>query len=370
MAVVVDAGELSRIGSVVTDQADWFARARLVNIDHHVSNPGYGEAVLDRPEAAATCELVTLLLPELGVALDAELATVLMAGIVQDTHTFAHPNATPAHPARRGRAGGGRGAAGGHQPRDLRRQAVQHARALGPDAGRHRAAQPTGASSTPRMTIAMLASTGEQPTASEGFVDLLGSTKGADVTILFKEVGPAETRVSVRTSARADAVAITPPSAGEATREPPAARSRRRSTRRASWSWLRPSASWLAAMLGVVNLDKPVGPTSHDMVDLVRRLTGMRRIGHAGTLDPLASGVLPILVGAGDALQRRPDRRPEALRGRHPAGVPLRHGRRAGAARGGRSASRAARLPGRRWPRSSGPSSSGRPPSRRARRAA
>ena len=51
-------------------------------------------------------------------------------------------------------------------------------------------------------------------------------------------------------------------------------------------------------MLGVVNLDKPVGPTSHDMVDLVRRLTAMRRIGHAGTLDPLASGVLPILVGA------------------------------------------------------------------------
>ena len=51
-------------------------------------------------------------------------------------------------------------------------------------------------------------------------------------------------------------------------------------------------------MLGVINLDKPVGPTSHDMVGLIRRLTGTRRIGHAGTLDPLASGVLPILVGA------------------------------------------------------------------------
>ena len=50
-------------------------------------------------------------------------------------------------------------------------------------------------------------------------------------------------------------------------------------------------------MLGVVNLDKPVGPTSHDMVGLLRRLTDSRRIGHAGTLDPLASGVLPILVG-------------------------------------------------------------------------
>lgn len=51
-------------------------------------------------------------------------------------------------------------------------------------------------------------------------------------------------------------------------------------------------------MLGVINLDKPIGPTSHDMVGLLRRLTGTRRIGHAGTLDPLASGVLPVLVGA------------------------------------------------------------------------
>jgi tRNA pseudouridine55 synthase len=56
------------------------------------------------------------------------------------------------------------------------------------------------------------------------------------------------------------------------------------------------------AMLGVVNLDKPVGPTSHDMVGLLRRLTGTRRIGHAGTLDPLASGVLPILIGAATRL--------------------------------------------------------------------
>jgi tRNA pseudouridine55 synthase len=55
-------------------------------------------------------------------------------------------------------------------------------------------------------------------------------------------------------------------------------------------------------MLGVVNLDKPVGPTSHDMVGLLRRLTGTRRIGHAGTLDPLASGVLPILVGGATRL--------------------------------------------------------------------
>ncbi|HBR80647.1 MAG: tRNA pseudouridine synthase B [Candidatus Uhrbacteria bacterium GW2011_GWF2_44_350] len=44
-------------------------------------------------------------------------------------------------------------------------------------------------------------------------------------------------------------------------------------------------------------IDKPVGPTSHDIVDRVRRKTGERRVGHAGTLDPFASGLLIIGVG-------------------------------------------------------------------------
>jgi tRNA pseudouridine55 synthase len=48
---------------------------------------------------------------------------------------------------------------------------------------------------------------------------------------------------------------------------------------------------------GVLVLRKPPGPTSHDMVGLVRRLSGVRRVGHGGTLDPFAAGVLPIFVG-------------------------------------------------------------------------
>ena len=66
-----------------------------MNIDHHVSNPGFGTVNLIDPEAASTCEMVTLLLPDLGVELDADLATALLSGIVNDTHTFAHPNVTP-----------------------------------------------------------------------------------------------------------------------------------------------------------------------------------------------------------------------------------------------------------------------------------
>jgi len=51
------------------------------------------------------------------------------------------------------------------------------------------------------------------------------------------------------------------------------------------------------ALDAVLVIDKPVGPTSFDVVRRVRRAAGMRRIGHGGTLDPAASGVLPICLG-------------------------------------------------------------------------
>ena len=48
---------------------------------------------------------------------------------------------------------------------------------------------------------------------------------------------------------------------------------------------------------GVLIVAKPSGPTSHDVVALVRRLSGTRRVGHGGTLDPFAAGVLPVFLG-------------------------------------------------------------------------
>lgn len=53
---------------------------------------------------------------------------------------------------------------------------------------------------------------------------------------------------------------------------------------------------------GVLLVDKPPGPTSHDLVQRVRRLAGTRRVGHAGTLDPQASGLLLLGIGAATRL--------------------------------------------------------------------
>jgi len=208
VAVVLD-GPLARTGAVVTTAAEWLGRARIVNIDHHVSNDGEGTfAAWIDAGAAATCEMMALLIPELGVEIDRDIASVLTAGIVQDTHTFSHPNATP---------------------RTLR-VAADLVEAGAPLSAIHRsiyADKPFGtlalwgeilAGIAERregrivyalMTTAMLSETGTEPVASEGFIDLLASTKDADITVLLKEVDATHVRASVRTSARADAVAIT-----------------------------------------------------------------------------------------------------------------------------------------------------------------
>jgi tRNA pseudouridine55 synthase len=52
-----------------------------------------------------------------------------------------------------------------------------------------------------------------------------------------------------------------------------------------------------AATAGLLVVNKPPGPTSHDVVARVRRVTGIRKVGHTGTLDPFAQGVLPLLLG-------------------------------------------------------------------------
>ncbi|MEJ2011542.1 MAG: tRNA pseudouridine(55) synthase TruB [Anaerolineales bacterium] len=53
---------------------------------------------------------------------------------------------------------------------------------------------------------------------------------------------------------------------------------------------------------GLIIVDKPVGPTSHRVVSIVRQGTGIRKVGHAGTLDPRASGVLVLCLGAATRL--------------------------------------------------------------------
>ena len=60
-----------------------------------------------------------------------------------------------------------------------------------------------------------------------------------------------------------------------------------------------------SALDGALLVDKPAGPTSHDVVDAVRRHFGIKKVGHCGTLDPNATGLLIIVLGRGTKLSER-----------------------------------------------------------------
>jgi phosphoesterase RecJ-like protein len=200
LLVVSDCGSLDRIGDVRGRHPVLFEGLPRVVIDHHASNDAVGETDWIDPVAAATCEMVTLLALRLGVPLESghgSLAAALMAGIVMDTATFAHPNATP-----RTLAVSAALVEAGAPLSDISRRLYRSKPAaqlrlfgrvldrLDRDDG--------GRVIHSTLLDADLAATGTLPPHSEGIIDLLAQADEAEVAILFKEAGDS-TRISVRT---------------------------------------------------------------------------------------------------------------------------------------------------------------------------
>ena len=241
---------------------------------------------------------------------DGALATALMAGIVMDTATFAHPNATPrtlAVAAALVAAGAPLSeiAAGSTGPSPTRSSASS---AVCSTASRPR---PMDASSGRACSTPTTRRPAPIRAHSEGIIDLLSQAEAAEVAIVFKQAGPADTRISVRTKpGGVDATVLT----GRVRRwgaracrggDRRRAAARGRAGGRAGGGApagrrggpLSPRGPRPPGLDGVLVVAKPAGPTSHDVVALVRRLSATRRVGHGGTLDPFASGVLPVFLG-------------------------------------------------------------------------
>jgi len=212
LLVLADCATAERVGAVAVRHPELFSDLPRVIVDHHASNSSAGEADWIDPEAAATCELITLLAARLDVPLsaaDGGLASALMAGVVMDTATFAHPNATPrtlAVAAALVRAGA--------PLSDISRRLYRSK----PDAqlrlfGRvlerlltsvdHRVIWST-------LREDDLAATGSIAAHSEGIIDLLAQSEAAEVAMLLKETADGVTRLSVRTKpGGVDATALT-----------------------------------------------------------------------------------------------------------------------------------------------------------------
>ena len=239
------------------------------------------------------------------------------------------PERDAAHARRRGRARRRRRAALGDLAADVSLEAGRAAAAL---RARARPARDRGRRTDHRLrrcSTRTSTATGHAGAHSEGIIDLLAQSETAEVAILFKEAGASGRGSRVRTKpggvdatgltgafgggghARAAGATIAAPIAEAAPRRP-------REAERLVAGRVRPpeavhrqpdAPGWTASS----SSPSPTGPTSHDVVALVRRLAATRRVGHGGTLDPFAAGVLPVFLGAGDPAGRVPPRRRKAL---------------------------------------------------------
>lgn len=207
LAVICDAATLERVGRIAVEEAEWLSRTRLVNIDHHVSNDGFGALNLVDPRAAATCEVLARLVPALGIEMDTELATPLLTGIVRDSHGFSDA-ATSGETLRMAAALVDAGAPLAQIHRSILAEMPYPTMALW---GRMLGTMGRAAGGRivyTTLTDAMLEETGTQQYDADGLVEFLARAKGAAITLLFRQIGESATRVSIRTSDAVDATRI------------------------------------------------------------------------------------------------------------------------------------------------------------------
>jgi bifunctional oligoribonuclease and PAP phosphatase NrnA len=207
VAVVCDAATLERVGRVRTDHDRWFERVTLVNVDHHVTNSRFGAVNLVDPGAAATCQVIAAALPALGVELDPDLATALLAGIVRDSHGFSDPStsgSTLRMAADLVDAGAPVALVHRRVLADLPVPTLRlWARLLGGLGERA-----NGRIVWTTLTHEMLAETKTLDHDADGLAEFIAKTRGTDISILLRESGPSETRVSLRVSEAVDATRI------------------------------------------------------------------------------------------------------------------------------------------------------------------
>ena len=207
LAVICDSATLERIGPMAETEGSWLARARLLNVDHHATNVLFGDVNCVDPEAAATCQVIAEALPSLGVDPDRDLATLLLAGIVRDTQGFAETSTS----ARTLRVAADLVDAGGSLS-DLHRRILSElpypALALWGRILNELEPRADGRLVLASLSVAMLESCRAQQHDADGVVELMARVHGAELAVLFRELGDGSVRASLRATGELDAAAI------------------------------------------------------------------------------------------------------------------------------------------------------------------
>lgn len=206
-AVVCDAASLARVGRSISENKVWLAASHLVNIDHHATNTFFGAVNHVDPTAAATCQLVAELLPDLGIQPDAQIATALLTGIVRDSNGFSDANTSPST-LRTAANLMDAGASVSLVHRKILAELPLSTMTLWGQLLTHLQQRFDGRVVFTVLRMEMLEATGTKQDDADGIAEFITRSQGAQVSLLLRELGPSETRASIRTVEPVDATAI------------------------------------------------------------------------------------------------------------------------------------------------------------------
>lgn len=297
--IMMDCGEISRI-SGRSNRDEVFQKCnKTFCLDHHASSTPLADFNVIIPETAATCQLVWQLFKSMqkyGLKIDKKMAEAVYVGILTDTGGFRYSNTSAKthiiaseifslgadHYAISKKV---------FESNPLRSMKLKFA-AMGV----------ADFSCGNRIAITyvdsnMLKSAGATLKDSDGIVEELRNIDSVEVACLCKEQADGSVKVSMRSKSAIDVAKIGMKFSGGGHKRAAGCTIHKPIAEAVKLMKSELKSAVEAEYSGIININKVPNMTSHDVVAIIRKKLGIKRVGHTGTLDPMAIGVLPVAIG-------------------------------------------------------------------------
>lgn len=298
-SVMMDCGEISRISGTSNRDKAFQKCCKTFCLDHHASSTPLADFNVIIPETAATCQLVWKLFKSMqkyGLKVDKEMAEAVYVGILTDTGGFRYSNTsaeTHMIASEIFTLGADHYAISKQvfESNPLRSMKLKFA-AMGV----------ADFSCGNRIAITyvdsnMLKTAGATLKDSDGIVEELRNIDSVEVACLCKEQSDGSVKVSMRSKTSVDVSKIGMKYSGGGHKRAAGCTIHKPIVEAVKLMKSELKATVEAEYTGIININKAANMTSHDVVAIIRKKLGIKRVGHTGTLDPMATGVLPVAIG-------------------------------------------------------------------------